>query len=403
MRLPQDPNKYLAQFRYVELGRFVPSLNKLIREKRNNEAWLVDVDYVKEYAIKNGNEGIYSSVFHYRDSRIGELILGPLYFDLDSDSIELSRQDAHKLVQYFARHSIPDESVRVYFTGSKGFHVECEPIAFGITPTNALPNIFRFIAGRLRDELELSTVDFAVYDRRRMWRVPTTRHQSTGLYKSEIGRELLFDSVSRIQEFCETPHSIQGNEEIKFDLKANEWYRSFTYAIEEQKNKKYTQADIVKRFESHGSKSYDSSYTDREFDPIKLFEGCPSIMRLWQKAETEHNLEHEERLFLCSILTYTDEGVEYLHAILRNCDDYNYEKSQSHIDDWIARREKGIGGKPYSCERANSVGVGCSDCNDRLEAKPKYEHIGNKLYQTSEMAAISPIRFAYSKRKDNAV
>jgi len=41
------------------------------------------------------------------------------------------------------------------------------------------------------------------------------------------------------------------------------------------------------------------------------------------------------------------------------CEDFNYEKSTSHINDWIKRRQLGIGGRPYTCERANSAGVGC--------------------------------------------
>ena len=51
-------------------------------------------------------------------------------------------------------------------------------------------------------------------------------------------------------------------------------------------------------------------------------------------------------------------------------DDFNYDKSTSHINDWIKRRQLGIGGRPYTCDRANSVGVGCGDCH--LDKKKKW-------------------------------
>jgi hypothetical protein len=60
----------------------------------------------------------------------------------------------------------------------------------------------------------------------------------------------------------------------------------------------------------------------------------------------------------------------------------------------------GIGGRPYTCERANSVGVGCGECN--LEKKNKWAQIGNKYVETTEKSSPSPIRYAYktTKKKD---
>jgi len=104
-------------------------------------------------------------------------------------------------------------------------------------------------------------------------------------------------------------------------------------------------------------------------------------------------LEHEARLFLCSILTYNEESIKFLHGILSHCSDYNVEKTNSHINDWVKRRQLGIGGRPYTCERANSAGVGCGQCS--LEKKNKWVKIGDKYVETQEQSSPSPVRFAY--------
>jgi hypothetical protein len=58
----------------------------------------------------------------------------------------------------------------------------------------------------------------------------------------------------------------------------------------------------------------------------------------------------------------------------------------------------GIGGRPYSCERANSAGVGCGNCE--LEAKKKWVQVGDAWIESDEYSKPSPIRFAY-KRKNS--
>ena len=127
---------------------------------------------------------------------------------------------------------------------------------------------------------------------------------------------------------------------------------------------------------------------------------CTAIARIIQEAKDKKHLDHESRLFLCSILTFNEDSIKFLHSILNMCSDYNIEKSTAHINDWIKRRQIGIGGRPFSCERANSVGVGCGDCE--LEAKKKWIKVGNKYVESQETSSPSPIRFAYRNiRKEN--
>ena len=400
MRLPDGNDKYTSQWKYVEVARYVPELERVIRDKSGKEPAFWDINEIKEYAQMHDNVGIYTSVFQYNEPKLeGSVRLGPLYFDLDSSDLQKSHNEAKILYEYFSQF-IPNTAIRFYFTGSKGFHIELEPLTLGITPGNQLSELFRYIANNLKDKFSLETLDFSVYDKRRMWRLPNTRHQKTGLYKNDLSlnNEIIYGSIDDIISYCSESKPYEVPEQY-FDLRSNEWFRSFIYQKEEEKqNQKHTQEYLLERFKKQGTSVLRTVEEEKIFNPKYLFENCPSIMRIWNKAEKEKHLEHEERLFLCSILTYTDDSLFYLHEILKNCNDYNFEKSQAHIDDWIKRREIGIGGRPYTCERANSVGVGCGNCD--LDKRKKWIKVGNSYVETDEESSPSPIRFAY-KRPNN--
>lgn len=393
MKLPSDESKYLSSWKYVELAKYVPSLKKVIRIKKNDKPFIVDIRDVESFRIDNDNIGLYTSIWHYDKTDIDNSTrLSSLYFDIDSADFAESYADAINLYQYLIKY-IPEDSVLVYFTGKKGFHIECEAIALGVNPSNNLPNIFRFIAQSLKEKLSLQNLDFSVYDSRRMWRLTGSRHQDTLLYKNIIPSEVLYSDKDSIINYCKTQASNTVKEQF-FSAKANEWFRDFTYELEIDKERS---KDFIGYFNKYGSSAFKSiDQKEKTFTPKRLVENCSAIKKLYDQAVENKFLEHEARLFLCSILSYTEDSIEFLHAILSNCDDYNIEKTNSHIKDWVKRRELGIGGRPYTCDRANSVGVGCGDC--ALDRKNKYVKIGEKYVETQELSSPSPIRFAYSSK-----
>lgn len=316
-----------------------------------------------------------------------------MYFDIDSEDINKSLTQARILYNYLSNF-IPEDAILVYFTGKKGFHVECEAAALGISPSNALPNIFRYIATKIKNKLNLDLLDFSVYDMRRMWRLPGTKHQDTGLYKNLLPKNILFEDIDSIKSFCinKEPGITTMPE---FNKSANEWYLNFTYDMEIDKERS---KDFLDYFNKNGSTAFkELSLNEKEFTPKELLKNCTAIQNHIDDAKRTKKLSHEARLFLCSILTYDKGSIEFLYEILKLCDDFNYEKSTSHINDWIKRRQLGIGGRPYTCERANSVGVGCGDCD--LEKKKKWITIGDKYVESSERSNPSPIRFAYKSKK----
>jgi hypothetical protein len=397
MIIPSDQDKYLYKWRLVETAAYVKSLSRVIRHKEDGNTKFIDIKDVDSFRSQYGNTGLYTSIWHYDTIDLENAIrLGSLYFDIDNADESVALTECRALYGYLSSY-VPDESIVVYFTGKKGFHIECEAICLGINPSNSLPKTFRYIATRLKKELDLSSLDFAVYDQRRMWRLAGSRHQDTGLYKNRISKDLLFSDIENIRDYCKEQKDNTVTEP-QFNAKANEWYRQFTYDMTTEINKP---EDFLAHFNKHGSAAFkDVADSDKIFTPELLVSNCTAIARIIQEAKDKKHLDHESRLFLCSILTFNEDSIKFLHSILNMCSDYNIEKSTAHINDWIKRRQIGIGGRPFSCERANSVGVGCGDCE--LEAKKKWIKVGNKYVESQETSSPSPIRFAYRNiRKEN--
>lgn len=391
MKITKDSTKYLYSWRLLEIAKYVPHLNKVVRQKKDDKPVMIDASQIESFRNENNNVGLYTSIWLYNNSDIENAVrFGPLYFDLDSSELDSSYEDLIKLFNYLSKH-IPEEAIQIFFTGKKGFHIECDPVVLGINPSNNLPNIFRFIANTIKSNLRIESIDLSVYDARRMWRLEGSKHQSTGLYKNEIPKDVLLEGIGSIIDFCEERRPTY-DVELSFSAKANEWFRNFTYELEIEKERS---KDFIGYFNKYGSTAFkEISQKEKVFTKENLLAGCPAIKDLHNQAIEKKWLDHEARLFLCSILTYTDDSIIYLHEILSNCEDYNVEKSTSHINDWINRRRLGIGGRPYTCERANTAGVGCGECS--LDKKKKWIKIGNKYVESEEDSSPSPIRFAYT-------
>lgn len=268
----------------------------------------------------------------------------------------------------------------------------------GINPNNSLPKIYRYIATKIKSNLEISSLDLSVYDARRMWRLAGSIHQDTGLYKTLLNpidsSSMLLENEEAIKDYSSKKQSLKISDQ-SFSYKANEWYRECIYNLEEDQKRKDNPLEYFNQYGSRAFKNLQKS--EKIFDKTNLLKNCSAVARLKAQAESEHFLEHEARLFLCSILSYTEESIKFLHDILSNCNDYNFEKSSAHINDWVKRRQMGIGGRPYTCDRANSVGVGCGECN--LEKKNKWTQIGSRFVETGEKSSPSPIRYAYKNAR----
>jgi hypothetical protein len=128
MKLPNDPSKYTSAFKYVEVARYVPptedypkpKLSRLLKGDKGSDPILLNPEDLERYKVKYNSEGIYTSVFQYNNKEFASAsFMSSLYFDLDSSDLALSLVECKKLYNHLLEH-IPDDAIRVYFSGGKG-------------------------------------------------------------------------------------------------------------------------------------------------------------------------------------------------------------------------------------------------------------------------------------------
>jgi len=163
--------------------------------KKFRRNMIIPATGIKEFRNKHNNTGVYITAYCYNDANQDEAYLyGNLYLDFDladlvnSDNPEMDfdivREDAlHALVVLSAIYNIPEEQVRIFFSGKKGLHLIVPAKTLGLRPDKELNEIFRLMALDIKKSSKHKTLDTCIYDRKRLFRVPGSIHQDTGLYK----------------------------------------------------------------------------------------------------------------------------------------------------------------------------------------------------------------------------
>lgn len=118
-----------------------------------------------------------------------------VWWDIDRDDLSDAQTDAARLVEFLTQTPadsdsdsgliVPDtESILIFFSGSKGFHVGVPIAVFGdeVKPGKEFPGRYKAAALEIARRAGVE-IDKSVYDRQRLFRCPNTKHGKTGLYK----------------------------------------------------------------------------------------------------------------------------------------------------------------------------------------------------------------------------
>lgn len=166
-----------------------------------------------EIIAKNPGQDYYTSLFtynedhakHFKTSRsvagLSDVKTKKLVFDFDhATDLEAARKDAVVLSGRLVNSGVPEDKVRTFFSGGKGFGVEC------ITDTSMdrqeFVNVVFGLAG------DLKTFDTRINDHARVIRHPLTRHPKSKLYKIPLTVDEL-KSLS-MNEIIASAGSIEG-------------------------------------------------------------------------------------------------------------------------------------------------------------------------------------------------
>jgi len=166
-------------------------------------------------------------------------------------NLEQSRADAVKIIRFFRdRFGFTEDEIRVYFSGSKGFHLLVNPVVLGIKPDKNLHRVYKLIATYLETQLGLKCLDTAsIYGHSRQLRLQNSIHYKSGLFKVELTpAELMGDIRDIITNIAKSPRGdIYPPEQVEYQLnvKANEWYLTKVQEYTEAKRLEDTRASIT--------------------------------------------------------------------------------------------------------------------------------------------------------------
>ena len=168
-----EKDNYLSVYKYTE------------QQKKESEVIIDAEKNGKKYKRPAGVVGIENVVTN---------ILG---FDLDDkDDLERAKQDTIKVVERLMEHTIDPDNMMISFSGSKGFSVVVQHDR-DLSPEEHR-NIAEGIAG------DLQTFDTTLYNASRIFRIDGTKHNTTGLYKTPLDPDELFESIDSIKNLAKS-------------------------------------------------------------------------------------------------------------------------------------------------------------------------------------------------------
>lgn len=157
----------------ADKGKVVP-LDKLDTHIKNpkKQDWYRSAYYYPKAFLKYFDEK--GSIAGYT----GDAFSDTLYWDIDCSDLDTAKEHATNLIHHLDDLGLLD-SVRLFFSGSKGFHVVL------YTENEFTPEETNAICYNIAMEAEVN-IDLVVYNKTRAFRIPNTAHQKTKLLKIEL-------------------------------------------------------------------------------------------------------------------------------------------------------------------------------------------------------------------------
>lgn len=126
--------------------------------------------------------------------------------DIDSNDLEKSQKVCREILGLFeTEFDVILDSIRIYFSGSKGFHLEVPITLFGdIAPSQDFAKRFK----RIAVEFGFREIDTKIYHLNALWRLENTINSKSGLYKIPLTvNEIRKFDINQIKELAKTTRS----------------------------------------------------------------------------------------------------------------------------------------------------------------------------------------------------
>jgi hypothetical protein len=165
-------------------------------------------------------------------------------FDIDrADDLERALSDARRLAAWIVdRFKIDPDSIMLFYSGSKGFHVLQPSGIIGCSPAIDFHECCKRFAQIIAENAGI-VVDLGVYARVNLFRAPNSKHRKTGRYKVQLTYdELLNLRPEAIIEMASEPREGWIPAASAVNTEAAECWNEIVQAIESE-----SQADSERR------------------------------------------------------------------------------------------------------------------------------------------------------------
>jgi|Deesub1362A_J573_1020465.scaffolds.fasta_scaffold00164_29 hypothetical protein len=279
----------------------------------------------------------YCSVYAFREwhdlseIRKQSAIIDTIVFDLDSEDLRVAFKEGRKLVEYLLSK---DTTPRVYFSGRRGFHVYLD---FPPIELKNKSEVIKRFGIRIRDELNLKTVDSHVFEVSRLLRAPFSKHSGSGLRCTPIKPDKFIEmDLISLKSFVKHSFSPIEVHESKWALKE---LRYEDFKLTTNKVLRQIQRRKIKRLKKDKSLA-------------------PCIKAILQRLEEGKNLTHFERFTLVTNLANLGWDKERIIALF-----------EERVPDWVRERTEyqvnhivGNGYKRPKCATLKAEGLCIPSC-----------------------------------------
>lgn len=188
----------------IKLRDVILAENLIIKDssKEGYTSWCKFTDDYLEYS-KNHNKHV--------KGYDGKCYSDWLPIDIDNSDLKDSLTKCREIIDSLINdYKVPVKSLKIYFSGSKGFHIEVLTLLFGdIKPSSNFPYIVKDVF----KNMGLGNIDQKIYNRNALWRIPNTINKKSNLYKVPITiDELINLSIFEIKELA------SGTREIDVEI-----------------------------------------------------------------------------------------------------------------------------------------------------------------------------------------
>lgn len=204
--------------------------------------WL-SVDKLHKWFQHKSRAGVlcFATTARYQTKNKGAPQLSNLCGDFDADSDDDFPAIANSvafIINHFMGFNVPDEYLRVWFSGGRSFHFEIPYQAFDVKPTVELNQRWKFIIEQINETLPdgCFPFDLSLYSNPRMFRLPNSYYPKYNAYKIELAHDEIRLPISEIRDMAREPQEPLYSEASYVDYapvgKAMDWYQEHIEAWE---------------------------------------------------------------------------------------------------------------------------------------------------------------------------